>query len=143
MPKSTISRDILLAALAGFQLDKQRIDLQIAEVQALLDGGGSQKAALAGSAESPKTGRRKRSPAVRRRMAEAQRARWAAVKGISVEPKLSTAKPAKSKRKMSAAGRKAISDATKKRWALKRAGETKSTPSKTASKKAGIKSAAD
>ena len=40
MAKPTLTRDILLAALAGFQLDKQRIDAQIAEVQAMLDGGG-------------------------------------------------------------------------------------------------------
>jgi hypothetical protein len=40
MPKPVISRDILLAALAGFQLDKRRIDAQIAEVQTMLDGGG-------------------------------------------------------------------------------------------------------
>lgn len=54
MPTPTLSREILLAALAGFQLDKQRIDTQIAEVQALLDGGGSAAASPSAAEATPK-----------------------------------------------------------------------------------------
>ncbi len=45
----------------------------------------------------------------RKRMAEAQRKRWAKHKGASSETP-------KTRRKMSAAGRKRIAEATKKRW---------------------------
>ena len=46
MTTPKLTRDILLAALAGFQLDKQRIDAQIAEVQALLNGGATRETTL-------------------------------------------------------------------------------------------------
>lgn len=82
MPAPTLSREILIAALAGFQLDKQRVDAKIAEVQAMLDGSRSPSVTATPEAE-PKKGRRKRSAAVRKRMAEAQKARWARVKGES------------------------------------------------------------
>src|ERR1017187_1740201 len=55
----------------------------------------------------------------RRKMALAQKARWAKIKGEAEPP---TPAPApKPKRKLSAAGRKAIIAATKKRWAAVRA----------------------
>jgi hypothetical protein len=53
------------------------------------------------------------SAAGRRRIAAAQRKRWAALKQGSV----AKAAPAKKKRKISAAGMKRIVAATKKRWA--------------------------
>src|SRR2546425_11172052 len=53
-----------------------------------------------------------------RRMALAQRARFAKLRQDSEPP---APKPAKRKRKLSAAGRKAISEATKRRWAAVRA----------------------
>ena len=65
------------------------------------------------------------SAAARKRIAKAQRKRWAAAKkesGIADK----TAKPeAKPKRKLTAEGRKRISEATKKRWALVRAAAAK------------------
>src|ERR1039457_1323310 len=92
MPKATISQDILRAALAGFQLDKQRIDAQIAEVQAMLGGRGSPEKSPSVSEETPRKGRRKkRSAAVRKRMAEAQRLRWLKIKNESTP---STPEPA-------------------------------------------------
>ena len=61
--------------------------------------------------------RRKMSAAGRRKIAAAQRARWAKAKG-----RKSAAKPVKkAKRKMSAAGRAKISAAAKKRWAKAKA----------------------
>jgi hypothetical protein len=66
--------------------------------------------------------RRKMSAAGRARIAAAQKARWAKVKG-----KASSTKPVKkAKRKMSAAARAKISAAAKKRWAkAKAAGKSK------------------
>ncbi len=137
MPASTLSRDILLAALAGFQLDKQRIDAKISEVQAMLDGGSS-PAPGAPSSEPKKTTGNKRSAAVRRRMAEAQKARWARIKG-DTEATPAAPEAGKAKRKLSAAGRAAIVKALKERWALKKAAAApakKASPKKAAAKKA-------
>ena len=63
------------------------------------------------------------SAASRRRMALAQKKRWAAIKGQS--PALSQAGSKPQKRRISAEGMKRIIAATKKRWALKRAAEAK------------------
>jgi hypothetical protein len=117
MPTHKLTREVINAAIDGFEFQKRRIDSQIAELRQLLNGDRTEAAAGADSS-APK---RKISAAARRRMAAAQKARWAKIRAAS-EP---TAKPAKQKRKLSAAGRKAISDATKKRWALKRAAARK------------------
>jgi len=66
--------------------------------------------------EAAKPGRRTMSASARRKIAAAQRARWARVRGEAA-PKV--AKP--KKRRMSAAGRAAISAAAKARWARARA----------------------
>ena len=124
-----MTRDFLMAALDGFQLQKQRIDSQIAEVQAMLDGSPAPASpALSVSAEGPDKRRHKRSAAVRKRMAEAQRARWAKIKGesASVSPE-----PPKAKRQISEEGRKNIIAASKKRWRLQKAkAAAKSAPAK-------------
>ena len=57
------------------------------------------------------------SAAARAKIAAAQRARWAKVKGV--------AKPAKKKRTMSAAGRAKIAAAARARWAKVRAAKKK------------------
>ena len=92
-----------------------RIDGKIAELRAMLSGGDPEAAAP----QETSTRKRTVSAGARRRMAIAQKKRWAAIKGVaeSAAPK----EAAKPKRKLSAAGRKAIIAATKKRWALKRA----------------------
>jgi hypothetical protein len=131
MPDPTISKDILRAALSGLQLDKQRIDRQIAEVQAMLEGGSrqtpSRETVPSVSDEAPQEGRRKRSPAVRRRMAEAQRARWAAIKGTSEPPSPITPEAAPGKRKkFSAATRRRMAEGQRLRY-LKLKGQTESS----------------
>src|SRR5664279_2105084 len=71
-------------------------------------------------------------------MAEAQRKRWAKIRGKS-EPSSPPATPeaSKPKRKLTAAGKKAISEATKKRWAAFHAANTKPVVAKkTPSRKA-------
>jgi len=79
--KSINDRALLEAALEGLELQKQRIDEQIREVRARLGGNRRSAASVAGEA-SPKKGRRggrrKLSAEARKRIAEAQRKRWAA-----------------------------------------------------------------
>jgi hypothetical protein len=116
MPQK-LTPEIINAAIDGFELQKRRIDSQIAELRQLLNGYRTEAGA---DSSVPK---RKISAAARRRIAAAQKARWAKVRAASVP---AASKPATRQRKLSAAGRRAISDAAKKRWALKRAGARKS-----------------
>ena len=113
MPIQKLTAEIVHAAIEGFESQKRRIDSQIEELRQLLNGD---RTAVTSGSGAPNR-KRKISAAGRRRMAAAQKARWAKIKG-EAEPGLSSnaPKPAKQKRKMSAAGRKAISEATKKRW---------------------------
>jgi hypothetical protein len=62
---------LLHAALVGYQARLAQIDEAIAEVQNRLSG-------KAASSSTPRTGKRVVSPAARKRMAAAQRRRWAA-----------------------------------------------------------------
>ena len=109
MPQK-LTPEIVLAAIAGFEAQKALIDSQIAELRGMLDGRRTRSAVMPETAKP----RKKRSAAVRRKMAAAQKARWAGIKKAEA-PQAEAAKP--KKRKMSAAGRRAISIATKKRWA--------------------------
>ena len=128
-----ISKSIIEAAIVGFEQQKAQIDDQIAELRAMLSGGPVESTA-AGTA-APKT-RKKFSAAVRRKMALAQQARWAKIRGTA-EPAPAPAKAPKTKRKLSAAGRAAIIAATKKMWARKRAEAAKAR--KAPAKKAAAK----
>ena len=110
----TLTKEIISAAILGFEEQKRRLDVKIAELRAMLSHGSD------GATSSPKpTGRKKRgmSAAGRKAIAAAQRKRWAAAKAATATPK-ATKKP---KRKLSAAGRAAIVAALKKRWAAKKA----------------------
>jgi hypothetical protein len=120
---SKLDNDILAAAIEGFEAQKKHLDAQIAEIRQLLTG------ASAGPAAKPETGRKRRkmSAAGRKRIAEAQRKRWADVKKQSgAAPQAAKTTAQKPKRKLSAAGRKRIIEATKKRWAAVRAAAAKS-----------------
>ena len=116
---ATLTKEIIEAAIAGFEGQKHKIDAQIAELRTLLTDAPAVAAATV-SAKAARGGRRKFSAEAKQRMREAQQRRWAAIKGTS-EPKTATETAAKPKRKMSAAGRKAIAAAQKKRWAAKKA----------------------
>jgi cell division septum initiation protein DivIVA len=109
MPKLT--KIIIDAAIEGFEEQKRRIDAQIAELRAQLSGGASEPSVVPESSTRP---RRKMSAAARKKIAEAQRKRWAAAKGESETP-------AKPKRVMSAQGRANIIAAIRKRYAAKKA----------------------
>jgi hypothetical protein len=99
-----------------------------------------------GAAEVPGTPR-KFTAAARKRMALAQKARWAKIKG-EIEPATPPApEPAKPKRRISPEGIKRIIAATKKRWRLQRAAEklaqaVKAAPKKAVPKKATLKKVA-
>src|SRR5438270_1799711 len=109
----TLMKEIISAAILGFEEQRRKLDVEIAELRDMLSHTSD------GSTSSPKpTGRKKRrmSAAGRKAIAEAQRKRWAAKKTTADAPK--TAK--NPKRKLSAAGRAAIVAALKKRWAAKK-----------------------
>ena len=96
---------------------------------------------IGGHKVSPRKGKNL-SAAVRKRMQEAQRLRWARVRGKSEQKTSTASEPSTPKRRISAEGMKRIIAATKKRWALKRA-ETKAAlekagPKKTAREKAAL-----
>ena len=73
MPRLNLNPEILTAALQGLEAQKARLESQIAEVRRMLRPRAQQPAAPA-SAPKPK---RKLSAAARKRMAAAQKARWA------------------------------------------------------------------
>ena len=76
MPQK-LSQEVITAAIAGFEAQKLHIQSKIAELRNMLhhrDGHAT--------AEAPKL-KRKVSAASRRRMALAQKKRWAAIKGRS------------------------------------------------------------
>ena len=138
MPTQKLTAEIIHAAIEGFESQKRRIDSQIDELRQLLNGASAESGAESGSPVR----KRKISAAGRRRMAAAQKARWAKIRGEADGKPSSAQSPApKAKRKLSAAGRKAISEATKRRWALKRAeavkasAPTKKAPAKSSSSK--------
>ena len=73
MPKSKLTPEIITAAIVGFQQQRLRIDSQIAELRAMLSGASTQPSVP----EVPKSKRGKLSAAARKRIAAAQKARWA------------------------------------------------------------------
>jgi len=108
----TTDRTLLEAALFGYQHQRDEIEAKMAEIHRLLRTS-SAKPAPAMAAAAPSQKKRIISAAGRRRIAEAQRKRWAAQKGVRQAPP--------KKRRMSAAGKKRIADAARKRWAEYRA----------------------
>src|SRR5215469_4863453 len=123
-----LSQEVITAAIAGFEAQKELINSQIAELRNMLNHRDGHAAA-----EAPKV-KRKMSAASRRRITLAQKKRWAAIKGRSQA--ISPAGSEPPKRRISEEGMKRIIAATKKRWALKRAEEAQT---KRAAKRAGTR----
>jgi len=146
MPTQKLDRSILEAAIVGFESQKQQIDIRIAELRQMLSGGPTQTAA---TPQAPAR-KRKLSAAAQRRMAIAQRKRWAKIRGESELSAPATPEPPKEKRRISEAGMQRIIAATKRRWRLAKAAKAqpatakKATPArkKVAVKKAATKKAA-
>jgi hypothetical protein len=115
-------------ALAGYEAERVKINAAMAELRARLerhpDGQPAQKT-------------RTLSAAARKRMAAAQRKRWAEFKR-SQQTGGSEAKVTK-ERKLSAAARKRIAEAQRKRWAAQRKlARKKAKPITKAKQKAGV-----
>jgi cell division septum initiation protein DivIVA len=107
--------ELLEAALVGFQHRRDQIEQKIAELRSQIGGSPVSRpapAAAAPGASAPK--KRTMSAAARRRIALAQKKRWAAYKA---EHGTKATAPKPKKRAISAAGRARIAAATKKRWA--------------------------
>jgi len=104
-------QDLLAMALVGYEAAMAKIDEAIRENQAKL--GHGVKAATDGVAPA----RRPKSASARRRIAAAQRKRWAAFRKAKAKPQ----------RKLSAAARKRIGDAQRQRWAVVRKTAAKKT----------------
>ena len=113
----SLTKEIIEAAIDGFEAQKQRLDVQIAELRAILNGGPTSPTQESTAGKT----KRKLSPEALKRMREGQQRRWAKVKG---ELPQAEAKAAQPKRKLSAAGKAAIVAALKKRWAAKKAAGT-------------------
>ena len=92
MPK-TLTPEIIEAAIKGYQAQKAEIDSQIAELRSMLPGGLPSPVAMPSETGRP---RKKFSAASRRKMAAAQKARWAEIKKVE-EPQVESAKPKKRK----------------------------------------------
>jgi hypothetical protein len=78
--KSTTSDDLTLQmALIGYELERQKIDEKIKEIRARLGGKKVPlpSAAAAAPAAAPAARKRNLSPAARKRIAMAQKRRWA------------------------------------------------------------------
>jgi hypothetical protein len=117
-PKQRLTPEIAAAAIDGYELQKTRIDAKIAELRAMLPAGSTQTAA---TPEAPTRKRKKFSAASRRKMALAQKARWARIKGESEPSAQSAPEAPKPKRRISKEGMARIVAATKKRWRLQKA----------------------
>lgn len=76
MAKGNLTQDnsTLEMALVGYQIEKEKIEVKISEIQAQLKG---KKAPAPEGAEKPAGGKRFLSPAARKRIATAQKKRWA------------------------------------------------------------------
>ena len=68
---------ILEMALVGYQVEKDKIENKIREIQSQLKGSGSGVSSAAASKKAPGV-KRVLSPAARRRIGAAQKKRWAA-----------------------------------------------------------------
>jgi len=123
-----MDQDILRMALVGFESEKIKIETAIADIQIQLRrrGPGRPRGAdLSGPVEAAPR-KRTLSAAARRKIAAAQRKRWAAIKKAKAEPE-------KPKRVLSTAARKRIADATRKRWATFRKAKAQKTAPQEAS----------
>ncbi len=76
--KSTVAnQELLSAALLGLDAQRKKIEEQIRQVQAMLGHRGAKAASAEADSGRPASRRRQLSPAARKRIAAAQKRRWA------------------------------------------------------------------
>jgi hypothetical protein len=107
--------EILRAALVGLQHTIAKMDEKIVALRTRLGGTVSGAASSIATGKAARPTRRVLSVAARKRIALAQKKRWAALKADKRIAAKAAAKPRR--RKLSAQGRARIVAATKKRWA--------------------------
>ena len=123
MPRG-FTAEMIQAAIDGFVLRQQTIDRQIAELRTMLPATNAAHAPITtGTATTAEQMPWKRtlSAATRKKMAEAQRRRYAAQQQQSTATGEGYAEGPKAKRKLSAEGRKRIQEAARRRWAVAKA----------------------
>lgn len=114
--------------LAELKAERDRIDAAISALKALAPIAIQTTSPSLLPAEKKRTVRQEMSPAGRKKIAEAQRAKWAKKKAVKpAKPLTSTKQPApektapkKNKRDLTAAAHKLLSDAAKARSAAKK-----------------------
>ncbi len=113
-----LDRSIYEAAILGLETQKQKIDSQIQELRLQLNGNARPQTAAISEAAPRK--RRKFSAAAIRRMRDAQKRRWAKVRG-EAQPAKPAAAPTRPRRKLSAAAKARLIANLKKARAAKAA----------------------
>ena len=126
-----LTTEIITAAIDGYKARMNTMEVRIAELRALLSGGSVETAA---TSEMPTHKRKRFSAASRRKMALAQKARWAKIRGES-EPAQAATPPTRPKRKLSAAAKAKLVANLKKARAAKAAKAKSGTRKKTATAK--------
>ena len=107
--------------------EKAKLEARLSAINKVLGG----EVSVAAAAPATRGGKRTFSAATKAKMAAAQKARWAKLKGTARATKAPAAVPTpKKKRKMSAAGRAAIVVAAKARWAKVKEQKVAKTSSK-------------
>jgi hypothetical protein len=132
--------EVLESALVGLEHQRSQIDEQMGELRRQLGirpSRVSTDGSVSSAATAPVRKRRRISAAGRRRIAEAQRKRWAALKPATAQKPT----PAKKKRRISAEGRARIIAATKKRWAAFHAAKKATRAAKRSTAKTANKAA--
>jgi hypothetical protein len=122
--------ELLKAALFGYQVQQDRLGATIADIQAQLGHRGPGRRPM----EQASPAKRTMSAGARRRIALAQKKRWAAFHKEKAEPEKPKALKKAKKRTMSAEGKANIAAATKARWEAYR--KAKAKAQKAAPKKA-------
>jgi hypothetical protein len=126
-PSGRLTNDpeLLAAALVGYEQQRREIIEKIEDIQRRVGGRGMRSGASTTNGALPAR-KRTMSAAARKRIAEAQRKRWATYRD-GQEPaaakKTAPARKARPMRRMSAAARKRIAEAQRKRWAAVRANQ--------------------
>jgi len=109
MPTQKLTPEIIAAAVEGYEAQKARINQKIAELKALLAGDTPEAA----TPEAPKP-KRRLSAAGRRRIIEATKKRWAAVRAAKAQQeKAATKKTARKTPVKKAAAAGAVAQAAK------------------------------
>ena len=109
------------AILKELRAERERIDQAISALESL-DGTGTLKATAPSAKPAPikARGRRRMSLAARRKIAAAQRKRWAERNATNVLISQAAPKKSSGRRTVSAASRRKMAEAQRKRWAAQR-----------------------